>query len=293
VAHDAPQEDAGPKPSALLVAMQRAAHQLLESPRVLDDPLALSILGHQHAQTVRDGLAGYRSPMAQGLRSSVVVRSRLAEDEWARAIERGVRQYVVLGAGLDTSVYRHADAPGRFFEVDLPSTQAWKRARLREAGIASAAALSYVGIDFETASLADGLERAGFDRQSPAYFSWLGVTMYLERAAVEDTLRYIASCAEGSSVLFEFVVPLAQLAPMMRMAMEQVTAGLAARGEPWKSHFEPDVLADWLRSVGFGRVRTWSPDELNQRYLAHRKDGLHIGSGPGRLMLAGRVPLGA
>jgi methyltransferase (TIGR00027 family) len=284
--HQAPQQDAGPKPSAMLVAMQRAAHQLIEHPLVLDDPLALTILGKAQAEALRNDLSSFRGPMAQGLRSSVVVRSRLAEDEWVQANERGVRQYVVLGAGLDTSAYRHAGRPGRVFEVDLPATQAWKRARLAETGIAVPDSVRYVPVDFETVSLAEGLAGAGFDARQPAYFSWLGVTMYLEEAAVGETLRFIGNCAKGSGVLFEYVVPLAGLSPMMRIAMEQMTAQLAARGEPWKSYFEPEALAAKVAQLGFSHSRTWTPQELNERYLANRTDGLHIGAGPGRLMLA-------
>lgn len=286
VGHLMPQENAGPKPSALMVALQRAAHQLLERPLVLDDPLALSILGTTEAQSLRADLNKYRNPMAQGLRSSVVVRSRLAEDEWASAVERGVRQYVILGAGLDTSAYRHPDAPGRIFEVDLHATQIWKQARLRDAGIEIPSSLSYVPVDFETVSLAKGLASAGFDPRQPAYFSWLGVTMYIDEEAVVDTLRFIAGCGKGSSVLFEYVMPLAGLPPMMRIAMEQVAAQLAERGEPWKSYFEPDVLASKMAALGFSHSRTWTPAELNRRYLADRADGLHIGAIPGRLMLA-------
>lgn len=286
VGHLMPQENAGPKPSALMVALQRAAHQLLEQPLVLDDPLALSIIGTTEAQALRADLDKYRNPMAQGLRSSVVVRSRLAEDEWARAVERGVRQYVILGAGLDTSAYRHPDVPGRIFEVDLPATQAWKQSRLSDAGIEIPTSLSYVPVDFETVSLADGLASAAFDLRQPAYFSWLGVTMYLEEEAVADTLRFIAGCAKGSAVLFEYVMPLVGLPPMMRIAMEQVAAQLAERGEPWKSFFEPEVLAATVAALGFRHSRTWTPDELNRHYLADRTDGLHIGAIPGRLMLA-------
>ena len=286
VGQQMPGESAGPKPSAMMVAMQRAAHQLLEHPLVLDDPLALTILGETAAQALRADLANYRSPMAQGLRSSVVVRSRVAEDEWAKANEGGVRQYVVLGAGLDTSAYRHASRPGRIFEVDLPTTQAWKRARLAETGIAIPSSLRFVPVDFERISLADGLAAAGFDAGQPAFFSWLGVTMYLEEQAVVETLRFIGGCAKGSAVLFEYVVPLSGLSPMMRIAMEQMTAHLATRGEPWKSFFDTDTLATTVKQLGFSQSHTWTPQELNGRYLENRVDGLHIGAGPGRLMLA-------
>ena len=286
VAHHVPAENAGPKPSAMMVAVQRAAHQLLEQPLVLDDPLALAILGEQQVRALRADLDKYRNPMAQGLRSSVVVRSRFADDEWRAASARGVRQYVILGAGLDTSAYRSNDAAGRMFEVDLPATQAWKQQRLREAGIEAPASLRYVPVDFERVSLAEGLARAGFDAGEPTFFSWLGVTMYLDEAAVIDTLRYVAGCAKGSAVLFEYIAPLATLSPMMRIAMEQIAAQLAERGEPWKSYFDPEALSRTVAALGFASSRTWGPDELNQRYLSGRSDGLHISPGPGRLMLA-------
>ena len=128
--------------------------------------------------------------------------------------------------------------------------------------------------------------RAGFDVRQPAFFSWLGVTMYLDESAVLETLRFIAGCAKGSAVLLEYVMPLAGLPPTMRIAMEQLTAQLAERGEPWKSYFEPAALAETLATLGFSHSRTWTPDELNRRYLADRADGLHIGAIPGRLMLA-------
>jgi methyltransferase (TIGR00027 family) len=269
-----------------MVALQRAAHQLLETPLVLNDPLALHMLGEAEQKALRADLARYAEPMAQGLRSSVVVRSRLAEDEWANAIALGVRQYVVLGAGLDTSALRHPEAPGRMFEVDLPSTQAWKRQRLHEAGISVPPQLHWVPVDFETMHLAEGLARAGFDATQPAFFSWLGVTMYLDRPAVIETLRFVANCAKGSAVLFEYAVPLNQLPAMVRVAMQQVTQQLAARGEPWKAFFDTDELNAELEAIGFSEHCLFGPDLLNQRYLAQRNDGLHVGAGPSRLILA-------
>ncbi|WP_321898445.1 SAM-dependent methyltransferase [Paraburkholderia heleia] len=278
--------NAGPKPSALMVATQRAAHQLLDWPLVLDDPIALTVLGVAEARALRDDIDRFRHPISVGMRSSVVVRSRLADDVWTGATERGIRQYVVLGAGLDTSAYRHPDASGHIFEVDLPATQEWKQARLREAGIAVPPSLHFVPVDFESVGLAEGLARAGFNAAAPAIFSWLGVTMYLDEAAVVETLRFIAGCAKGSAVLFEYVMPLSSLPPIMRIAMEQLTAQFAERGEPWKSFFEPAVLAEMLNELGFSHSSTWTPDALNQSYLANRTDGLRIGATPARLVLA-------
>ncbi|WP_179297026.1 SAM-dependent methyltransferase [Burkholderia ubonensis] len=278
--------DAGPKPSALMVATQRAAHQLLDRPLVLDDPVALAILGATGAQVLRDNIDRFRDPTSVGMRSSVIVRSRLAEDVWGEAVERGIRQYVVLGAGLDTSAFRHPGTLARIFEVDLPATQAWKQARLREAGIAVPPSLHFVPVDFESVGLAEGLARAGFDVDAPAIFSWLGVTMYLDEVSVIETLRFIAGCAKGSAVLFEYVTPLSSLPPIMRIAMEQLTAQFAERGEPWKTFFEPAVISETLSELGFNHTNAWTPEELNQRYLANRDDGLLIGVTPARLILA-------
>lgn len=276
----------GPKPSAVTVARQRAAHQLLDRPLVLDDPVALTILGADEEQTLRGNLDKFNHPMSIGMRSSVVVRSRLADDLWEEAIERGTRQYVVLGAGLDTSAYRRPNAPGHIFEVDLPDMQRWKQARLQETGIAVPTSLRFAPVDFESIGLAQGLADAGFDASAPAMFSWLGVTMYLDEAAVVETLRFIAECAKGSTVLFEFAVPLSSLPPIMRIAIEQMTAQFAERGEPWKSFFEPAALEGMLATLGFSDCHVWTPEELNRRYLENRNDGLHLGAPPTRLVTA-------
>lgn len=286
VSHDVTSVNAGPKPSALMVAMQRAAHQLLDRPLVLDDPTALTILGATSAKALRDDLDKFRHPASSGLRSAVVVRSRLADDLWAEAIEKGICQYVILGAGLDTSAYRRPDVSSKVFEVDLPATQQWKQACLHEAGIAVPSSLRYVPVDFERVSLAEGLAKANFDADAPAIFSWLGVTMYLDEASVIETLSFIAGCAKGSAVLFEYAMPLSCLPPMIRISMEQLVAQLAERGEPWKSFFEPDELTERLATLGFGSCHSWLPDELNCRYFSDRQDGLRISATPTRLMLA-------
>jgi methyltransferase (TIGR00027 family) len=223
--------------------------------------------------------------LSKGLRTSLVVRSRLAEDEWASASARGVQQCVILGAGLDTFAYRCQHTEGRFYEVDLPSTQMWKQECLREAGIAVPDSLIYVPIDFESSTLSQGLERAGFDVKLPAFFIWLGVTMYLQEQAVLDTLRFIASCAKGSGVVFDYVVPASCLPLMLRAPIEMMAKHLADRGEPWKCYFEPAALEAKVSALGFGQFHNFTPTELNQRYLPDRQDGLQLG-GLTRLMHA-------
>ena len=277
--------NAGPKPSAQRVATLRAAHQLLDSPLILEDRLALKILGSTNEAAVRSNPDHYNDPLSKRLRTSLVVRSRLAEDEWEKAAENGVRQYVILGAGLDTFAYRESHLTGRIFEVDLPTTQQWKRECLGAADIQIPASLTYVPIDFEHDTLTQALSQAGFRKDEPAFFSWLGVSMYLEEEAILETLRFIASCAAGSTVVFDYVVTPSLLTPMERLGMELVSAKVAKSGEPWKTYFDPASLADNIRSLGFSEANNVSPESLNNRYLSGRKDGFRMG-GSSRLMHA-------
>jgi methyltransferase (TIGR00027 family) len=275
-----------PSGTALRVATVRAAHRLLDDPIVFDDPLALTILGPGAEAAMRADPFRYNDQISRGLRASLVVRSRVAEDELARAVADGVRQYVVLGAGLDTFAYRNPFPRLRVFEIDHPSTQAWKRGCLDQAGIAVPASLTFAPVDFEEGgTLAEGLAAAGFDRAAPACFSWLGVTMYLREEAVFDTLSWIAGSAPGSSVTFDFRVPLDQLNPVERTVTETIMQRVAEAGEPWISAFDPETLRDRLVEIGFARAEALLPEALNRRYLFQRKDGL---STRGRIMTAWR-----
>jgi methyltransferase (TIGR00027 family) len=278
--------DPAPKPSALRVAILRAAHQILDVPLVFEDALALRILAAAEQDSLRTDPRQYNTPRLKGLRASLVVRSRLAEEEWVRSKGYGVRQYVILGAGLDTFGYRNQDHDrSRIFEVDLPAMQQWKRNCLRVAGIKEPASLTYVAVDFERSTLAEGLEQAAFCHSEPAFFSWLGVTMYLEEGAVMNTLRFIASLAPGSGVVFDYGVLPELLSPAERAKMEFLASRAAEHGEGWKAYFDPAALVEMLRSLGFGQVENFGPESLNERYLSGRTDGLHK-SGVSRLICA-------
>ena len=279
-------QDDPPKLSALRVAIVRAAHQLLDKPLVFEDALALRILGSDEETRLRSDPMRYNAPALLGLRASLVVRSRLAEEEWARVRRNGVRQYVILGAGLDTYAYRHLqDDESRIYEVDLPSTQLWKRDWLRAAGIDEPAALTFVPTDFESSTLAETLMRAGFRRDEPAFFSWLGVTMYLAETAFLNTMRFIGCLRPGSGVVFDYAVSPAVLSARERKGRELFASRGAEHGEPWKLFFGPFDLEQTLCSLGFNEVQDLGPDELNERYLAGRKDGLRK-SGSSRLICA-------
>jgi methyltransferase (TIGR00027 family) len=274
-----------PSRTALKVARLRAAHQLLDEPIVLDDPVALQILGPEAEAELRGNPFQYNDPTSRSLRASLVVRSRLAEDEVAQAVAAGVRQYVVLGAGLDTFAYRnpYAEEALRVFEVDHPATQQWKRKLLKEAGISLPADLIFAPVDFEHGTLAQALADTGFRTDLRACFSWLGVTMYLNETAIMDSLGFVAAMPKGSSIIFDFRVPPSILNPIERATYEIMEQRAAAIGEPWMSAFEPMALREQVLALGFGDVETYEPDELNRRYLNRRKDGLRTG---GRLLCA-------
>ncbi len=278
-----------PSRTAYRVALSRAAHQMLDQPRVFEDPVAAAVVGSAGVEEIRAHPWRFHSRFARYLRAFVVARSRVAEQALAAAVARGVGQYVVLGAGLDTFAYRnpYAAAQLRVFEVDHPATQAWKREQLRSAGIAVPATLTFVPVDFESDSLGERLRAAGMHAAEPSLFSWLGVSMYLTREAVTATLGYIASLPRGSGVVFDYAVPPASLSLVRRLVVRGVMQAVAAAGEPWRTFFDPAALAAELTALGFVELEELGPEELNARFFRGRSDGLCVGRF-GRLMCARR-----
>jgi methyltransferase (TIGR00027 family) len=274
-----------PSRSALMVAMLRAAHQLLDEPKVFDDPLALRILGPVHEALVRQDPSTFDTGYAGMLRAAMAVRSRLAEDALRSATERGVTQYVVLGAGLDSFAYRNPAQALRVFEVDHPATQAWKRALLRESGIDVPDSLRFVPVDFEQDTLAEALCEAGCRLDQPVFFSWLGVTLYLTHEAIFSTLCFVTTLPKDSAIVFDYGVLPSLLTPRERMGMEYFAKKYAAQGEPWKSYFDPAMLADELHQTGFSELIDYAAADLRARYLTNRTGSLNIGGGT-HLMLA-------
>lgn len=281
VARAAERMDTGaPSATALGAARLRAVHQILEYPRVLHDPYAIRILGPGAETELRDGLAKYQETRTRGLRAGMVLRSRYADDRFQAALARGVRQYVVLGAGLDTFSWRnpYPEHLLRIFEIDHPATQAWKRARLTEMGMAVPLSLTFAPVDFERESLSDGLARAGFRTDQPAFFSWLGVAIYLSEDAVMQTLRTIAACAPKSEVVFDFTIPASSLRASSRRGRAASAAAVARLGEPWITFFTPEEIAARSREAGFSASTVLGPAEANRRYFAARTDGFRVGN---------------
>lgn len=270
-----------PSVTAQRVAMRRAAHQLLDDPKVFDDPIALRIIGKESASALQaDPHRFEAAPLSCYLRAFVAARSRYAEDELTLSVRGGVSQYVILGAGFDTFACRNPYPQGMLhvFEVDHPSTQAWKRARLEEIGITLPSDLRFAPIDFETQTLEDGLRSAGYDSGKSVYFSWLGVTEYLTTEVVMATLRFIASAPVGSGVVFDYLISPGLLTPEQRSGFEELLRRVASAGEPWRVFFDPALLARDLRAMGFRYVEDSGPKEINARYFKNRSDGLRVGS---------------
>jgi methyltransferase (TIGR00027 family) len=272
--------------TAFRVAVRRAAHQLLDDPKVLDDPLALRIIGESAAEQLRSSSIGAQNRVGRAFRAFMAARSRYAEDQLAVAVSRGVNQYVVLGAGLDTSAYRHPHDGLRVFEVDHPATQAWKRQQLQAASIGIPASLTFVPIDFERQTLAGGLRQSSYDFKAPAFFSWLGVTPYLTLEACMATFSFIATLPPRSGVAFDFAVQRDLLNWKQKLSLYALSKRVAAAGEPFKLFFDPGKLADDLHRLGFTKTEILDGAETNARYFSGRSDGLHVTGGLGRLMSA-------
>lgn len=267
-----------PSQTARGAAMHRAVHQALEGGVIFNDPFALQILDEE----TRAGLPDMANdPAHRPMRLFIAGRSRFSEETMAACVARGVRQVVILGAGLDTFSLRnpHAGEGVRVFEIDYPATQAWKRERLKAAGLALPRSLTFAPVDFERQSLAQGLAASGFHPGEPAYFQWLGVVPYLTREAIITTLDFIAAI-EGAEVVFDYGEPFENLPPAMRTNVRAIAERAAARGEPWLSLFDPADMASLLQERGFSAFEDVTRAELATRYYGELGQGLVAGPGP-------------
>ena len=270
-----------PSRSALMAAVARAAHlEVDQSPFLFEDVLARRLLG-----TEADDLLSYHHtngshPVLMGTRLVVTARARYAEDRLADAVAGGIGQYVILGAGLDSFAYRSPLAAGLVvYEIDEPDTSSWKRTVLDAVGISVPAGVRFVPTDLGTVSLIDRLVEAGFDRARPTFLSWLGVTMYLERSAIERTLRAAARLAPGSELVFDHLLP-----PPQRDAAGAEYASLAepvntANGEPWitslgLAEVRMSLAQTGLEAAAQPLLREWVAESYWQRSDAIRPSRL-------------------
>jgi methyltransferase (TIGR00027 family) len=252
-----------PSRTALMIARQRAAHQLLDHGSILNDPFAVKILREDEKDVLQFANA---HPLASIGRLFTAARSRIAEDALSTAVQRGVRQIVILGAGLDTFALRSPHG-GRIwiYEVDHPATQASKRERLAEAQLAIPPGLTFVPVDFEQDDLGETLASAGFEKDTPAFFTWLGVVPYLTNDAVGSTLDFIASI-RNSEVVFDYMEPPQAFSEEMRALVGKRTEQLEKMEERWASRFEPAGIETILRSRGFSDIEDISFQDIRSRF---------------------------
>jgi methyltransferase (TIGR00027 family) len=269
-----------PSRTALMIARQRAAHQLLDHGSILDDPFAMRILREDEKDVLQ---FANKHPVASIGRLLTAARSRIAEDALAGAVERGVRQVVLLGAGLDTFALRnpHVALEIRIYEVDHPATQGWKRERLAEAEIEVPRGLIFVAVDFEQDDVGEKLVAAGFEEGAPAFFTWLGVVPYLTEEAIDRALEYMASLPHAE-VVFDYMEPPEAFSEELRQIEKARAEQLAKMGERSDSRFEPAEIAAILGAHGFDAIADIDFEEIASRFgsavqgLAPGHAGVHV-----------------
>lgn len=265
--------------------MRRAAHQIYDAkPLVLDDPIAVPLLGPTYLPEVEKTQTKLHKPFSVSLRAFLVARSRYAEDMLGQAVAHGVTQYVLLGAGLDTFAYRNPFPQLRVFEVDHPATQQWKHELIDASNIVRPSTLTYVPVDFEHQQLSAQLAEAGHDASLPTFFAWLGVVPYLTEGAFRSTLSLIAASPTGSGVVMDYGQPRAALPFFEKLAHDSLASRVQLAGEPFQLFFTPQEMAAELR--GFRDIEDAGSAELNARYFSGRKNILKLHGSAARIVSA-------
>jgi len=283
--------ESGPESTAARVALWRALHVVSDPPpHVLVDEIGLQLLAPDAApgddwRKRGDMDLGFTRPF----RASILARARFIEDLVVGEVGRGVSQYVILGAGLDSFVQRRPEFSKRLtvFEIDQPAPQAWKRRRLIELGFGVPNWLRFVPVDFEAGeSWRDKLVAAGFDLGKPSVVVSTGVSMYLTKAANAATLREVAGFASGSTFVLTFLLPIELADSEIRPGLEMAVKGAKASGTPFISFFTPPEILALARDSGFAEVRHVSAEDLARLYFAGRTDGLRPPANTEELLVA-------
>jgi methyltransferase (TIGR00027 family) len=269
-------DDRQPSQTALAAAAARAAHLVVDQePLIFRDPVAARLIGEPGAEMVGYHRRSGDHIVLAGTRAQVTVRSRYTEQVLSELAGRGLTQYVILGAGLDSFAYRSPLAARiRVFEVDHRASQRWKCELVAAAQLTPPDGLALVGVDLEREPLADRLAAQGFDPSTPALVSWLGVSMYLTAEAVAATLATVGGLAAGSELVMEYALP-----PELRDQTGQAYADFALpvaaeRGEPWRSFFTPGQLSDLLAATGLTVAEQVRQQDAVPAALWRRSDAL-------------------
>ena len=275
-----------PDSTAVRTALWRALHVELDAPpHVFEDTVGLTLVAPDDTWRSRPDM----SPFTRPFRASIVARARFIEDLVAEHAARGVAQYVILGAGLDTFAQRRPELASRLrvFEIDQPGPQAWKRQRLLDLGLGIPSFLRLVPVDFEADDAWwERLAGAGFDAGRPTVVAAMGVSMYLTKIAIVATLRHVAALASGSTLVMSFMLPIELTDPEVRPGVERAAEGARASGTPFISFFTPPEMLTLARDAGFNEAHHVSSALLAQRYFAGRTDGLRPPSNAEELLVA-------
>jgi len=285
-------EDGNASRTALMVANMRAHHYLTAAePKILNDNVALSLSGLETRENVEkyyDSVLGGFTALSDELTArtfmrrlsdSVCMRSRLVEEALMISRDRGMKQLVILGAGLDTTAYRNLELTQGMdiFEVDHPATQAWKRERLVQSGIQTPDNLNFVSFDFENQTLGQALEKGGVRFDKMTFFSWLGVHMYLTDETVRSTLSVLGSFPKGSELVMDFVSPDYSHNPDLEPdSLDQLAEVVAKMGEPFLSLYREDELEQRLREAGFDSVKYFAAHMLVDEFLDGNKEAYSL-----------------
>jgi methyltransferase (TIGR00027 family) len=265
-----------PSRTLLGAAIRRAEHQVLDTPLIFEDPVILDLVPEATDPAARSEFRSPDEPVSTLLRSLFAMRSRFAEDRLAQAARRGVRQYVMVGAGLDTFPWRQPRSTRDLviFAADHPASLIWTHRRLRDRGLERPPNLIHVPVDLEDCRIGESLSACGFDHDAPGFCSVLGVTQYLSDDAINALLSFVASLKPGSEAVLSFVVPDEHLDGDDLQAAAGSVARTAALGEPWKSRLQPHVFLRRLSDLGFAEIFHLTPELAQQRYFAGRRDAL-------------------
>jgi methyltransferase (TIGR00027 family) len=260
----------------LIASIMRARHQLFDAPVILDDPVVLKLVPESQDPGVLTEFGDSKAPMASLMRSMFAVRSRFTEDRLAQAAARGVRQYVMFGAGLDTFPWRQPDFAKnmQIFAVDHPASLIQTNRIFRERRFARPPNLIRVPLDLEQGRIEEQLAACDFDRDTATFCSALGLMLYLEDEVVDEILRFVLSLPPSSEIVFSFVPPDDDLDGIDLKIASRAAAKFATIGEPWKSRVQPRATAERLMGLGFGGVFHLSPELAQAQYFSGRSDKL-------------------
>lgn len=275
-----------PDNTAIRTALWRALHLEADAaPHVFEDRVGLQLAAPEEDWRSRPDM----SPFTRPFRASIVARARFVEDRVIEEVGRGVQQYVILGAGLDTFVQRRPELASRLsvFEIDRPGPQAWKQQRLVAVGFGVPPFLKLVPVDFEAGEAWwERLTASGFDAKRPAIVASTGVSMYLTHEAITGTLRQVAALAPGSTLVMSFMLPIELAEPELRPGIQRAAEGARAAGTPFISFFTPEQMLELGRKAGFKHVSHVPAAALTERYFSGRADGLRPPNNAEELLVA-------